>query len=248
MTKFDNRIFTSYFIPHTSYLRKTHGLFTLIELLVVIAIIAVLAGMLLPALSTARGKAHDTNCKSNLKQLGIGCLMYATDNDDFPPPLKFTGNGAYGNWATCIYELLGGKLEGSVVLSQTRLEVMVCPSDPYAPKCTPANTTHLSYGYHKALSNNERPKMRVSKIPKPSSTLMITEIEDDCRNGHYGAWRDTIRLNHKFVNTTFIDGSIRPVHYLYLRTGRELGGGMTTADSLPWNTDFVKEPNNPFNM
>jgi prepilin-type processing-associated H-X9-DG protein len=99
----------------------------LIELLVVIAIIAILAAILFPVFARARAKAQQSNCLANVKQLALGELMYASDNDDRFPWAWYTG-GLGLNWGGEIYPYV------------KNTQIFACPASNTTPSYNPTPT------------------------------------------------------------------------------------------------------------
>jgi len=148
-------------LPENQNLRALARGFTLIELLVVIAIIAILAAMLLPALSSAKNKALRIQCTSQLRQLGMGYVMFALDHEDRYPPAAYGASAGQLSWDSWLNRYIGGHASDSDLIAglvsiENCPKLLKCPADrvqimaawaDYSQRRTYAmNSAGLAYG------------------------------------------------------------------------------------------------------
>jgi len=169
--------------------------FTLIELLVVIAIIAILASMLLPALTQARGRARDTSCVSNMKQIGTLSQMYIDSNAGMFPKyngLLDKGTACWsckGKWQDGLYVIQnGGTLTDFKHWDNAKGRprgIFGCPSQTFFGSTQTFGSRH--YGMNENHGNydpNNKPVTKASKVKYPGGRMLFMDIDK------VGTWQE----------------------------------------------------------
>ena len=169
--------------------------FTLIELLVVIAIIAILAAMLLPALSKAKAKGQATKCLSNVRQVAIASLLYTGDyNDKLPrthtwnwPGVQkdpFQKAGITSNWAQAIAPYLGTAIA-------TNARVFTCPTTAFYGKVYVGAWMNMDFqGYMMNGYLGWSRTVSLSEVRQPSTTAMVGDSPVNTNTANYGLGED----------------------------------------------------------
>src|SRR5258706_403750 len=175
--------------------------FTLIELLVVIAIIAILAAMLLPALSKAKEKAREINCLSNLKQLQIGFAMYVGENNDMLPPnygaVDSIPESSSGTNSWVLGEVRWFSLDtdidqGVLYTYVAGRGVYKCPSDSSKTRGANSILRNRSYALNQYLTLTKLPDrlLKSIQIQNPAKVFtFIDEHPDSIEDGNFGVDR-----------------------------------------------------------